>query len=435
MLFAEVDNPIKDPYYQIIGAAVIILLSYSFDLIAKRFRIPSVILLISLGMGLAWALNRFLHVEDISENVIPSLNILGSIGLILIVLEAALDLKLEKSKTRMIITAFVVALVILLLTVVGIALIFIALLDMDWLTALEFATPFSIMSSAIVIPSVGSLDETKKEFMIYEATFSDILGIILFFFLTNLDLSEKTIQGSLFQEGLKIIIIIIVSVLVSYVLVYFISKVTKKANFFTIFAMLAAFYAVGKKLDQSSLITILVFGLILHNTKIFFQGFMENLIDKEYHNRIIDDFKLLTHQSAFLVRTFFFVLFGMIISLAAVKNPMVLSISGLALVVMFAVRFAQLKLAKSKDLVPELFIAPRGLITVLLFFSIPKVFRDKLSAESLEVLDGVMFLVIIVTALIMMFALIFSKKEYEVIEDISMVDDTTFLGYGREVEE
>lgn len=428
-------NVIEDPYYQIIAAAVIILLSHTFDFIAKKFRIPSVILLISLGMGLTWAFKEFFHVEDVNQNVIPVLNILGAVGLILIVLEAALDLKLEKSKTRMIITAFVVALIILVLTVAGLALIFIYFLEMELLTALLYATPFSIMSSAIVIPSVGSLNERKKEFMIYEATFSDILGIILFFFLSSLNLAEETMHGALLTECLNILLTIIVSVIVSYGLVYFISRVTKKANFFTIFAMLALFYAIGKKFHLSSLITILIFGLILHNTKVFFRGFMEKCIDKASHGRIIEDFKLLTHQSAFLVRTFFFVAFGMIISLAAVKNPQVIIISGLALVVMFAVRFAQLKLAKSKDLVPELFIAPRGLITVLLYFSIPEDYRNKLSLENLDILDGVMFLVIIVTALIMMFALIFTKEDYEVIEDMAIVDENAYLGYGSDIVE
>ena len=64
-------------------------------------------------------------------------------------------------------------------------------------------------------------------------------------------------------------------------------------------------------LNLSSLIIILVFGLILNNYKLFFKGFLSNLIvgDKKILE-IIDDFKVVTLESAFVVRTFFFILFG-----------------------------------------------------------------------------------------------------------------------------
>ena len=55
----------------------------------------------------------------------------------------------------------------------------------DPIISLVYAVPLSIVSSAIVIPSVGSLMPEKKEFMIYEGTFSDILGIMFFYFLVE----------------------------------------------------------------------------------------------------------------------------------------------------------------------------------------------------------------------------------------------------------
>jgi len=433
MLFATSGE--IDSFDLIIGAALIVLLSYTFDFIAKKFSIPSVILLIVLGMGITWALDRFLDVENVTGTVIPVLQVLGTVGLILIVLEAALDLRLEKKKTKMIWMAFFVALFVLLLTVFGVAFVLVYFLEIDLLLALVYATPLSIMSSAIVIPSVGNLAELKKEFMIYEATFSDILGIILFFFLTGLDLASESMTGALFSELFRIIITIIISVIVSYGLVYFISRITKKANFFTIFALLALFYALGKKLHLSSLITILVFGLILYNTKIFFKGKLENLISKDYHERIIEDFKLLTHQSAFLVRTFFFVAFGMIISFSSGTKEGVLLIAGSALIIMYLIRFAHLKFVKAHEIMPELFIAPRGLITVLLFFQIPEKYKDMLTPDQLELMDGTMFDIILVTALVMMLALIFAKKDYDVIEDITIVDESALLGYGRDIKD
>jgi hypothetical protein len=51
-------------------------------------------------------------------------------------------------------------------------------LDISLLNGLLFSIPLSILSSAIILPSIEDLDEDKREFMIYESTFSDIVGII-----------------------------------------------------------------------------------------------------------------------------------------------------------------------------------------------------------------------------------------------------------------
>ena len=41
-----------------------------------------------------------------------------------------------------------------------------------------YSIPLSIISSAVAIPSAASLLKHQKEFVIYESTFSDILGVI-----------------------------------------------------------------------------------------------------------------------------------------------------------------------------------------------------------------------------------------------------------------
>ncbi len=421
---------LSDPYVMIIGASLIILLSYTFDFIAKKFNLPSVLLLIGTGIGLQYLFKNLGLKFD--EQIFSILEVLGIIGLILIVLEAALDLKLTKDKRKLILRAFFVALFVLLVTTLFIAFAIANIVKTDLLHATVYAVPLSIMSSAIVLPSVGGLADEKREFMIYEATFSDILGIILFFFLTRLDPNSIDLANAAFAELGRTIITILISVVASYGLVYFISKVTRKANFFTIFAMLMIFYSAGKLFGLSSLIMIMTFGLILYNPKLFFRGWLKRLIDHEKHARIVEDFKLLTHQSAFLVRTFFFVVFGMVITLSALTEVNVILLSAIILGAIYLVRFAHLWAVRThrKDtILPELFIAPRGLITVLLFFAIPEQYK----LEGFN--DGIMFVEIIATALIMMFALMFAKKEYTVIEDLTTFDNTAMLGFGRDAED
>ena len=73
---------------------ILLLLAYAFDVSATFTKIPSVILLLLLGSVVRYV--------TISLNiVIPDLNpflpVLGTIGLILIVLEGSLDLEINRS--------------------------------------------------------------------------------------------------------------------------------------------------------------------------------------------------------------------------------------------------------------------------------------------------------------------------------------------------
>jgi cell volume regulation protein A len=68
------------------------------------------------------------------------------------------------------------------------------------------------------------------------------------------------------------------------------------------------------------------------------------------------------------------------------------------------VRFIQLKIAKM-EVFPLLFLAPRGLITVMLFLSIPIAKEIKIINQSLIIQ------VIVIGTLVMMFGLMFTKQK------------------------
>lgn len=57
-------------------------------------------------------------------------------------------------------------------------------LNESYLNCLIYSIPLSIVSTAIVIPSISHLEEAKKEFLIYETSFSDIIGIMAFNYIT-----------------------------------------------------------------------------------------------------------------------------------------------------------------------------------------------------------------------------------------------------------
>ena len=145
-------------YHYIIVFSTTIIISYFFTLYAKKSGIPSVLMLIGLGFFINYLL-LFLGVEK--PDLLPILEVIGVVGLILIVLEAALDLRLEKEKTGLIITSFLVAFLGLSATSYVCSLVLVSLLEISFIKALLYSIPLSILSSAIILPSIEDLDQKK----------------------------------------------------------------------------------------------------------------------------------------------------------------------------------------------------------------------------------------------------------------------------------
>ena len=398
------------PYIAVIATSVVIILSYLFNVVSSKTNVPSVLLLIILGIGLKQAAVYF--GIDTGDFLFSVLEILGIVGLTMIVLEAALDLELTQEKWPIIWKSFLVALAALVVTSIASTYIIQRFFIDDFFTALVYAVPLSIISSAIVIPSVGALAAEKKEFMVYESTFSDILGIMFFYFLLGNRDSETT--GTIvWHVTSNIAITIVLSVMISYALVILFQKLDTNVKLFLLIAVLLLLYALGKLFHLSSLVIILVFGLVLNNHRLFFFKPLNRLLDTRALSGVLHNFHMVTLETAFVMRTFFFVVFGMTITLASIFDPEVAMVSGILLLVLYAVRLLMLLIFVRKDILPQLFIAPRGLITVLLFFSIPEALQtDGFNA-------GVLLFVIIITSVIMTLSLILGGNRIEPYEDFA----------------
>ncbi|MDX1349045.1 MAG: cation:proton antiporter [Putridiphycobacter sp.] len=399
-------------YTLIIAVSAIIIISFFFNILAKRTNIPSVLMLIGLGVCIKEFGKAYFTVESVAEPGL--LEIIGNVGLVMIVLEAALDLNLEREKLGMILRSFLVALIALVGSSFAIAYIIIFFIsgDISLYQALIYAIPLSIMSSAIIIPSVGGLKGPKKEFMVYESTFSDILGIMFFYFMLEADGGSSTTE-IVSDIALNIGITIVVSIVLSYLLVYIFQKLTSQVKLFLVISVLMLLYALGKNFHLSSLLIILTFGLILNNTNIFFRGRLGKVVNKESVKPILHDFHIVTLESAFVIRTFFFVLFGMFITLNSIVDWKVAVISLAIVSALYVVRFVLLKLIVQRDIVPQLYIAPRGLITILLFFVIDShVGKDGINHLKIVEFDtGILLFVILITSLVMTLGLIIYRGD------------------------
>lgn len=294
--------------YIILFLCCLVILSYLFDITGKYSRIPGVILLILLGIALQLAVKYF---NFILPNLQPLLPLLGTIGLILIVLDASLDLKLENRKKMMILKSISSAFFLFVVFSAVLTLILTRYYGYSLRVSLLNAMPLGIISSAIAIPSSSLLKTSDKEFMVYESSFSDIFGIILFDFIL---LSEGTIGNGLFELGIKSLITLVVALLTSFILAALLHKITYHVNYVLIMTSIILIYTIAKILALPALLLVLIFGLILSNNHFLEIEYVKKYIDFQKFRSDIRSFGTILTEFTFLVRSFFFIIFGYYVS-------------------------------------------------------------------------------------------------------------------------
>lgn len=372
----------------------LVIFSYLFDLTAKNFKIPSVILLLLSGIGLRYLADFF---SFATPDFTPILPLVGTIGLILIVLEGSLELKLEKEKSGLIRKSLGSAFFILIITSAGIALFFYYLTGENFRTCFLNAVPLGVISSAIAIPSASTLPVNRKDFIVYESSLSDIFGIILF----NFMIANDTINATSFINlTWQTFLILVISGLFCFVLLYLLKRITHHLKFFLIIAMLILTYAIGKFYHLPTLVIVLAFGLFLNNLQWIRHLKFRQIFEYENFNKDLQQLTQLTGESAFLVRTFFFLIFGFTLEVSSLLHLNVLLDGAVIILVIYFVRIIYQKIFVTTASWAEYFLAPRGLISILLFFSLP----EDLKLNDLQ--NGMLFFVILVSSIIMSFGLL-----------------------------
>ena len=162
----------------ILAASALLLFAYAVEHFGRHFRLPPVVLLIVTGLVARQILDSLgLHFHWVD----PIVPIIGTLGLILIVLEGSLDLKVSRERQGLIVTALASSLLGFLVALAGFAFLFSYVIGFAIPTAMLAAIPFAVISSAVAIPSAAGLPERPREFVVYESSLSDILGVLVFY--------------------------------------------------------------------------------------------------------------------------------------------------------------------------------------------------------------------------------------------------------------
>ena len=393
---------------------LLIIFSYLFDLIAKKTKFPSVILLMITGIIARTIANSYGFDNTVLLNsLIP---VLGTIGLVLIVLEGALELDIRKEKLGLILSGFFAAFIVLTLNIILLKVFFTTILKIPNDPATLYAIPLSIISSAVVIPSASGLLTKDKEFVIYESTFSDILGVVIFnYSIQQVGLNESLVSlAPIIQLGIQILGIIFLSLVITYLLARLIQGIDHHVKFFLILALLILVYAIGKYFHFPSLLTIFIFGIFLGNGGDLLPNFMTKSINAEKTKKSLHEFHVLTSESTFLVRTFFFLFFGFSISLNSFMSPEPYFYAITVLLIMFGARYLYLSFSTfSFNTAPLLYMSPRGLISILLFLQLGTLNDPSLKTNIID--ERVLLLVILISMLVMLFG---TLKNNEIKENI-----------------
>ena len=347
----------------ILAVSALLVFAYLLDIFGRRTKLPAVVLLVATGMVGRQVMERFdLHLHWVD----PLLPAIGTFGLILIVLEGALDLSLRRERLGLIGRATFSATAGFLACVVVLTLMFQYALGLPPALASLATMPFAVISSAVAIPNSAGLPDDAREFIVYESSLSDIIGILVFYSWLQANGSPVAFAQSFVGGGFVSLLAAIVAALG---LLYLISRVEGHVRFLPLLAGLTLIYAIGKSLHLSPLIVVLVCGLVLNNTALVSRVPQLAWIVRDGFDDTLAEFKGLVAELTFATKSFFFLMLGYWTDVEHMADWRAWAVMVAAVGAIYPARTAILWLLRQRHARRLVWVAPRGLITVLLFLT------------------------------------------------------------------
>lgn len=358
-----------DLSWTLVVLGAIVLVAYVFDFIGKRLRVPAVVLLIFVGIALRAGADFSGFSLSLPDALLP---VLGTLGLILIVLEGALDISLTREHIGLVGRTFLCATLGILLTGALLTYALMWLYDATPLQALLHAGPFTVISSSVAIPAAVSLSKRLREFIVYESSLSDIVGVILFSALLRND-NNGVGFTALHMSG-EIALSVVVGVIAALAIFWLIQRIDHHVRVLPMIFGLTMMYGAGKLLHLAPLVLVVLVGLLLNNSFLIERLTRRRLTATDSFAQDLDAFKHLTAEFTFVVRSFFFVLLGFSTPIGELMHPSAWLLAIVIMACSLIPRAPLMRLVAREKSRALLYFAPRGLITVLLFLSIPNEF-------------------------------------------------------------
>ena len=412
---------IFDPYIETLVLSSIIIISFIFSEKGGKTNFPHLLILILLGLAIQYGLSKYDLDPGVEKNNVLRLFII--IGVMITTLKGSFNINWAVNVRKRTMLSFFYGGLGFLITGIALASGFFFFIKPDLSAAVLNAIPFSIISSSFFNNSFLKSSREKENPMAMESTFSEITGILVFFFL--IDYLKMTSKNRIFDMSIDLVVSLVVAVILSIMLVFLVQKIRSETKYIFLVAILVFLFAAGNLLHLFSLIIILVFGLMLSNYRQVFYGRFKSFAVKKKIKKATANFEIVYRESDFLVATFFFVMLGILIDLNSFLSVNSLLLGTLITLVIVIIRIVIFKLFIKKSYRQWLFMVPRGLMSVLLFLAIPD--DQYLNIVDLSVIAYVMIFLGIVTLI--------SIKRMRSMGDYSEKLEFDFEKLDREIDE
>ena len=401
----------------------------------KKFGLPEVLSLVALGVILV-PIGSLMDPEPMFRIS----TVFGSLALMIILFDGGLDLNLQKVRDETS-RALLLALVGFIITIFSIGF-FTGWLFFDnkWSVGILFGAVIGGTSGSIVLPLISKLDvsESTKTLVGIESTLTDVFCIVVVIAIANY---ISPVNGAIeTSAGVKMAVSAFISAFaIGIVTGLFLGllwiNVLKRIkgfqySFMLTIAIVFILYAFNQYVGGSGPVSVLIFGLILANGKEI--GSMLRIRNVSEISKPMKDFH---SQLSFIIRTFFFVFLGIIVSkeLFSLESWKVWATGAALLVIIFIARWLAVNMVirrgeakKDRDLLSLLL--PRGLAAaVLALVPVTYHFLDNniLDADQIRLFFDSAFVVIIFTVMFTTIGVPLCQRSRRKREALSNIVETT----------
>jgi len=301
---------------------LVILIGLAGELLFKETGVPSVLFLIGLGA----LLGPVLQLTD-AKHVIALAPYFGTLALLIILFDGGLNMHLAKvMKEAPLAILFTIS--VFTATMATTTAFYVWVLQGAWLHGLLLGAILGGTTGAIVIPVVsqlGTICEPVKVMLSLESAFTDVFVVITALAIMNLLTGAGEAGGmvsSLFHAFLDALLLAAVAGALWARLLAWLHG--QALSYMLTLAAILVLYTFAEFIGANGAITILLFGLVLGNMETLvgrLAGPIRRMIGYELDKAEfeLDAFlKRLNEELSFLVRTFFYVLLGLILDFSAV---------------------------------------------------------------------------------------------------------------------
>ena len=341
---------------QVLGfIGILLVIGFLADYLFRRTRFPDILILIALG----YLIGPVFNIISPSE-IAPASQIIASLALVVILFNGGLDLEFARvaaSAPRAVILVFVG----IIISVASAAAFAYYLMDWGFMDSILLGAIVGGTSPSIVIPLISRIKVPAEVFSILnlESAFNGALVIVVALVIVEIITTGQTGNAALVgleKIALQILLGGLIGVIVGVVWLWALTLLEGETydDILTLAIAFLLYFAV-ESMGGSGVIFVLAFGLMLGNGMQVakFLGIKRTVVIHEL-------MKKFHSQMSFLIKTFFFVYLGLMITFSQYG----LILAGIAIsLILLLVRYVAVLLTSIRS---DVLLANKGLLTTML---------------------------------------------------------------------